>query len=141
MEERHDTSYEEVQLDFSFVAELSSFPPPLPPQEKGGKVSRASRARGLGKVLATARDELLEAPLADLDQQLLLLFEFCEAALTRALDVVPLRKKELFSTEEYRSVRGIGQAQWLLSEAHSKREMRSMTEGKGKSRKKTVSEE
>jgi hypothetical protein len=69
-----------------------------------------------------AQSALLEAPLSEVSAQLLPLFEFCEAALTRALDVVPTRTEELFSAEEYRSLRGIGQAQWLLAEAHSKRE-------------------
>ena len=51
------------------------------------------------------------------------LLEFCEAALTRALDAVSLRVEGLpFSPEEYRSLRGIGQAQWLLAERQAEPE-------------------
>jgi hypothetical protein len=82
---------------------------------------------------------LLEAPLKELHPRLLPLFEFCEAALTRTLDVVSLRKGELFSIEEYRSLRGIGQAQWLLNEAQGRREMKAVG-GKGRKGKKTFNE-
>jgi len=71
-----------------------------------------------------AQAALLEAQLSDLSAQLLPLFEFCEAVLTRALDVMPTRADGPLSAEEYRSLRGIGQAQWLLAEEHGKRQER-----------------
>jgi hypothetical protein len=76
----------------------------------------------LAETLAAARTTLIEAPLSDVSAQLLPLFEFCEAALTRTLDVIPTRPGVPFSAEEYRSLRGIGQAQWLLADAQGKRE-------------------
>lgn len=85
--------------------------------------------------MTTARDALLEASLNELSEQLCVVFEFCEATMTRALDVAPLRKGELFSAEEHRSLRGISQAQWLLQEAAAKRE-RQTELGKGKKGKK-----
>jgi hypothetical protein len=80
----------------------------------------------LADALAMARAALLEAQLSDVSAQLLPLFEFCEATLTRALDVVPTRADVdvPFSAEEYCSLRGIGQAQWLLAEEHGKRQAR-----------------
>ncbi|MBM4257553.1 MAG: hypothetical protein FJ147_16855 [Deltaproteobacteria bacterium] len=46
--------------------------------------------------------------------------------MTRALDVITLRENEpLFSAEEQRSLRGIGQAQWLLTEKLARRGSRS----------------
>ncbi|MGH8005658.1 MAG: hypothetical protein ACREQ3_01465 [Candidatus Binatia bacterium] len=76
----------------------------------------------MADTLTAAQAALLEAPLSDIDAQLFSLLEFCEAALTRALDVIPKRAGVLFSAEEYRSLRGIGQAQWLLSEELSNHE-------------------
>jgi hypothetical protein len=69
------------------------------------------------------------------------LFEFCEAALTRVLDVLPTRPGVPFSTEEYRSLRGIGQAQWLLAEAQGKRETKPETSQGKKTKKKMMKEE
>jgi hypothetical protein len=95
----------------------------------------------LAEALAVARTVLLDAPLSDVSSQLLPLFEFCEAALTRALDVVPLRGDVPFSAEEYRSLRGIGQAQWLLAEEHSKREEKPVASRGRKARKKMMNDE
>jgi hypothetical protein len=63
--------------------------------------------------------------------------EFCEAALTRALDTVAVRGAagKLFSTEEYRSLRGIGQAQWLLAERYGDCEGEPVTKKPRKGRK------
>lgn len=75
------------------------------------------RARGFASTIVSARAALLGAPIEEVSAQLLPLLDFCEAALTRALDAVPLRVEGLpFSPEEYRSLRGIGQAHWLLTE-------------------------
>ncbi len=140
MEEGNEKPYEEVQLDFAFVSELSVSSSALSEKESRARASRSPRSRGLGQTLAVAQEALLEASLGDLGNQLLSLFEFCEAALTRALDVIPSRKEAVFSAEEYRSLRGIGQAQWLLNEAHAKREMRTAEGGKGKKGKKAIND-
>lgn len=124
MTERNGRKYEEIQLDFAFVSEtalthsgtLSEIGEPPAP------VRHPVRARGVAKTLAAAHAVLLEAPLEELNTHLGEILEFCEAALTRALDVVPQREGALFSSEEDRSLRGIGQAQWLLTEASAKRE-------------------
>ena len=63
---------------------------------------------------------LLETPLDEVDQEILPLLELCEAVLTRALDVAQKRGAAGWSDAEYRSLRGIGQAQWLLVEAQAK---------------------
>lgn len=132
MEERNGKPYEEIQLDFAFLAESETpAPAPTTENESPARIHRLARPRRLTKALTAAQTALLEAPLEEINACLFLLFEFCEAALTRALDVVPLRKGELFSSEEYRSLRGVGQAQWLLNEAQSRREMKA-TEGQGK---------
>ncbi len=134
--------HEEIQLDFAFVSEQTSHGAALRSEERTtGRTSRTLRRSGLGKTLVAAREALLDASLNDLSAQLLPLFEFCEASLTRALDVIPLRKAELFSTEEYRSLRGIGQAQWLLSDAHAKQAMKADTGEKRKGKKKEINNE
>ena len=122
MEEKTGRPYEEIQLDFAFVTARSDVPIAIAEESHSGRAPRAARTRSLEKVMATAQSALLEASLDEINEHLLPLFEFCEAALTRALDLSPLRKGELFSPEEYRSLRGIGQAQWLLNEAAAKRE-------------------
>jgi len=129
MEEKTATPVTEVQLGFEFLREAeSSSTAPLPPLAPSLRTSRvSSRPRGLAETLAAVRAALIEAPLSDVNVQLLSLFEFCEAALTRALDVMPTRTGVPFSTEEYRSLRGIGQAQWLLAEAQGKRETKAET--------------
>jgi len=119
----------EVQLGFGFFnndGESSSEPVPstIPPSQAA---RGSSKSRGLAETLAIARAALLDASLTEVSACLLPLFEFCEAALTRALDVVPTRSGVPFSGEEYRSLRGIGQAQWLLTEAHGKKETKSAT--------------
>lgn len=135
MEEKTEKPYEEVQLDFAFVAESVGAPVTIASKPRSERAPRLGRPRRLEKTLAAAQSVLLEAPLEELDEQLLSLFEFCEAVMTRVLDLAPLRKEELFSAEEYRSLRGIGQAQWLLTEASAKREMHATT-GKGRKGKK-----
>ena len=140
MEEKTGKPYEEIQLDFAFVAEAMSAPMTVATKPQSKRTPRGVRPRGMGKALTTARVALLDASLEELNGQLLSLFEFCEAAMTRALDLVSLRKEELFSAEEYRSLRGIGQAQWLLTEASAKRELH-VTTGKGKKGKRRTSGE
>jgi len=119
----------EVQLGFEFLREAESssaaLVPPIAPSLRASRIG--SRPRGLAETLTATRAALLEAPLSDINGQLLSLFEFCEAALTRALDVMPTRSGVPFSAEEYRSLRGIGQAQWLLADAQGKRETKAAT--------------
>jgi hypothetical protein len=134
--ERNGKAYKEEQLDFAFVSELSEISVAPPDVMARPRASRTPRPRGLGPALAAAQEALLDASLRDVDAHLLSLFEFCEAALTRALDVVPARKEHDFSAEEQRSLRGIGQAQWLMSEAHAKRALRADTGPKEKKGKK-----
>lgn len=142
MAERNGKTHQEVQLDFSFVAETAPVSSPVAAgAEKSVRLSRKARPRGLTEALATAHTTLLDASLHEVDAHLLLLLEFCEAALTRALDVMPLRKGALLSPKELRSVHGIGQGQWLLNEAHTKREMKQSAAGKGKRGKKTMNDE
>lgn len=141
MEGKNGKPYEEIQLDFAFVSEGGASPPASSVRgELPARTNRLVRSRRFANVLIIAQSTLLDVPLEELNSQLLPLFEFCEAALTRALDIVSLRKGDLFSIEEYRSLRGIGQAQWLLNEAQSRREMKIM-EGRGKRKKKTMNEE
>lgn len=140
MEEKTEKTYEEIQLDFAFVAEAMSAPVTVAGKPQPTRAPRIARSRGIGKALTTAHAALLDAPLEELNEQLGSLFEFCEAAMTRALDLVPLRKEALFSAEELRSLRGIGQAQWLLTEASVKRESQATT-GKEKKRKKRMNGE
>lgn len=128
------TKATEVQLGFAFLTDTApvalSGEEPVPPGPEmpleslqQSRRPRASTApRTLGEVLTVAHALLLEAPLEEVNAQLLALFEFCEAALTRSLDVMPMRTGVPFSDEEYRSLRGIGHAQWLLAEAQGKRE-------------------
>jgi hypothetical protein len=114
----------EVQLGFSFLAEMepaSSASVPTDPASTYA-VQPMARPRGLAEALATARAALLDAGINEVEAELLPVLEFCEALLTRALDVAPLRAGTLFSGEETRSLRGIGHAQWLLTEEQSKRE-------------------
>ena len=142
MEEKNATPVTEVQLGFEFLREAeSSSAAPVPHLASSLRASRtSSRPRGLAETLTAVRAALLEAPLSDINVQLLSLFEFCEAALTRTLDVMPTRTDVPFSAEEYRSLRGIGQAQWLLAEAQGKHETKAAT-SRGKKSKKTRKEE
>jgi len=142
VEEKTATSGTEVQLGFEFLREANSSAAPVPPIAPPPRTSRTGgRSRSLAEPLAAARAALIEAPLSDVNAQLLSLFEFCEAALTRVLDVLPTRPGVPFSTEEYRSLRGIGQAQWLLAEAQGKRETKPETRRGKKTLKKTLKDE
>lgn len=76
----------------------------------------------LEHLMGAARNALLEASPQELNAALPLLLEFCEASLTRALDVARRRTGLSFSDEEYRSLRGIGQAHWLLVERRQGRD-------------------
>ena len=129
MEEKNVTPVTGVQLGFEFLREAeSSLAAPVPPIAPSLRASRTSnRPQSLAETLTAVRAALLEAPLSDINVQLLSLFEFCEAALTRALDVMPTRTGVPLSAEEYRSLRGIGQAQWLLAEAQGKHETKAAT--------------
>src|SRR4051812_31616516 len=120
MEEKTATPGTEVQLGFEFLREAdpSAAAAPLALPSRSSRIG--GRSRSLAETLAAARATLIEAPLSDVSAQFLPLFEFCEAALTRALDVIPTRPGVPFSAEEYRSLRGIGQAQWLLADAQGK---------------------
>jgi len=126
VEEKTVKAVAEVQLGFAFLVDIETAQAASPlsdiPQPRGTRTG--ARPRGLADVLAMAQAALLEAQLSDLSAQLLPLFEFCEAVLTRALDVMPTRADGPLSAEEYRSLRGIGQAQWLLAEEHGKRQER-----------------
>jgi hypothetical protein len=139
--QRTEKVQNEEQLGFTFFTDtVAEAETPSPGTPSPVKVSRAAKPRGFAETLAAVHVALLEAPLSEVNTQLLPLFEFCEAALTRALDVMPLRKDTLFSVEEYRSLRGVGQAQWLLAEAQGKRETKP-AEGKKKKGRKTLNAE
>ena len=80
-----------------------------------------SAQAGLAGLLPPVQTTFLEAPLGEVDRELLPLLELCEAVLTRALDVARKRGDRGWSESEYRSLRGIGQAQWLLIEGQAKK--------------------
>ena len=101
------------QLHFAF------FTPPETASDPGSTEQPESEVEHL---MGAARNALLEASPQDLNAALPLLLEFCEASLTRALDVVRRRAGLSFSDEEYRSLRGIGQAHWLLVERRQGRD-------------------
>ena len=126
MEEKTVKIMTEIQLGFAFLVdtETATAAPSLRDVSQPRGTRTGTKPRGLADALAMVQAALLEAQLSDVSAQLLSLFEFCEAALTRALDVVPTRAEVPFSAEEYRSLRGIGQAQWLLAEERGKREAR-----------------
>jgi len=134
VEEKTATPGPEVQLGFGFLREAEPSTAATPSLVLPPRSSRmGGRSRNLAETLAAAQTTLIAAPLGDVSAQLLPLFEFCEAALTRVLDVLPTRPGVLFSAEEYRSLRGIGQAQWLLADAQGKRETKpEPTRGKKK---------
>lgn len=121
---------EQKQLRFAFFteeAEASTDSDQLSSQEDvSDELSDRAAERqaapgvGLARAVTAARGALLDVPLGEVDAQLPLLLEFCEAALTRALDVAQKRPQTAFSDEEYRSLRGIGQAHWLLVERQSR---------------------
>ena len=127
---RSTRSWTEGQLDFPFLSEADSATGTVAESQSTASLQFArltGRSRGLANALVSARSALLGAPIEEVSAQLLPLMEFCEAALTRALDTVALRgvAGKLFSTEEYRSLRGIGQAQWLLAERYGDHESES----------------
>ena len=134
--------WNEVQLGFTFLVEedVSSL---AARNREFGKAQKAREVKtkpvNLGEAIALTQTQLLDAPLDDVSSQLLPLLELCEAALTRALDVVVLRETEpALSVEEQRSVSGIGQAQWLLTEKLARRSAK--IEEKSTRKKKTISE-
>jgi hypothetical protein len=137
---RSTRSWTEGQLDFPFLSEADSATGTV--AESQGTASLqfgrlTGRSRGLANAIVNARSALLGAPIEEVSAQLLPLLEFCEAALTRTLDTVALRgvAGKLFSTEEYRSLRGIGQAQWLLAERYGDHESESVAKKPRKRRK------
>ncbi|MGH9426390.1 MAG: hypothetical protein ACRD2L_08820 [Terriglobia bacterium] len=137
---RSTRSWNEKQLDFPFLVEADPATGAVAESKSTASLQFArstGRARGLASALANARSTLLGAPIEEVSAQLLPLLEFCEAALTRALDTVALRNgaDKLFSTEEYRSLRGIGQAQWLLAERYSDQEREPVAKKPRKGRK------
>jgi hypothetical protein len=139
VEEKTATLTTEIQLGFEFLREVGSSATSVSPLTPAPRTARTGgRFRGLAESLTAAQAALIEAPLSDVGSQLLMLFEFCEAALTRALDVMPTRPEVPFSPEEYRSLRGIGQAQWLLAEAQGKRETKLETRREKKPKKKMM---
>jgi hypothetical protein len=120
-------SWNEEQLDFPFLSGADSATGTVAESQSTASLQlarSAGRARGLASAIANARAALLGTPIEEVSAQLLPLLEFCEATLTRALDTVALRGVvgKLFSTEEYRSLRGIGQGQWLLAERYGDQE-------------------
>lgn len=101
------------QLHFAFFTQTAAGPDhnlAAQPQRPPGPESE------LEDLLGTVRNALLKASAKELEAALPLLLEFCEASLTRALDLGRRRAGATFSDEEYRSLRGIGQAHWLLVE-------------------------
>ncbi len=116
----------EVQLGFTFLTEEESQTSSLREQKQRKPILKSQEEQAkpidFGDTLALAQARLLDASLDEVSAQLLPLLELCEATLTRALDVVAQRETEpLFSAEEQRSLRGIGQAQWLITEKLSRR--------------------
>ena len=110
----------EVQLGFTFLSDEDG-PSRSVYERETTRLQKVREAKAkpydLADTLSLVQNRLLEAPLDEVSFQLLPLLELCEATLTRALDVVALRETEpLFSVEEQRSLRGIGQAQWFLTE-------------------------
>ena len=134
--------WNEVQLGFTFLTEVSDVSSTEGKREstKLQKIREAKiKSDDFVDVLSLVQNCLLEAPLDEVSSQLLPLLEICEATLTRALDVVALRESEpLFSIEEQRSLRGIGQAQWLLTEKLARRGIR--PEEKRGQKKRTMSD-
>lgn len=102
------------QLGFAFFSAASEA---APPRRENGHHAQA----GLASLLPHAQTTFLEAGLDEVDQEILPLLELCESVLTRALDVARNRGDLGWSEAEYRSLRGIGQAQWLLIEAQAKK--------------------
>ena len=102
------------QLGLAFVSATSEA---APPRQESGHHAQA----GLASLLPHVQTTFLGAPLDEVDQEILPLLELCESVLTRVLDVARKRGEQGWSEAEYRSLRGIGQAQWLLIEAQAKK--------------------
>lgn len=115
----------EVQLGFTFLTEegqTSSLRDQKQRQVMPKPEEEHAKPINLADAISLAQTLLLDASLDDVSVQLLPLLELCEATLTRALDVVAQRETEpRFSAEELRSLRGIGQAQWLITEKLARR--------------------
>ncbi len=102
------------QLGFAFFSTARE--DALPRQESGHRAQA-----GLASLLPCVQAAFLEARLDEVDRELLPLLELCESVLTRVLDVARKRGGRGWSEAEYHSLRGIGQAQWLLIEAQAKK--------------------
>ena len=107
-------SHNSGQLGFAFFSAASEA---VPPRQENGSRSQAS----LAALLPHFQTAFLETPLDELDRELGPLLELCESVLTRGLDLARKRGGRGWSEAEYRSLRGIGQAQWLLIEAQAKK--------------------
>ena len=103
----------ENQLGFSFFSPVSE-------ENKAGCSDEGQMDGRLTTLLPRTQAALLEASSDEIDQELLPLLELCESVLTRVLDVAQYREATGWSPEEHRSLRGIGQTQWLLIEARTK---------------------
>lgn len=114
MAEKIDNSQAAGQLGFAFLS--PSVGEAAAPQGNGSRTKVA-----LAAMLPHAQTLVLETPLDEVDRELEPLLELCESVLTRALDVARKRGAGGWSDAEYRSLRGIGQAQWLLVEAQAKK--------------------
>ena len=101
------------QLGFAFFPASNEETSPCQESESRAQVSLAA-------LLPHVQAAFLEARLDEVDQELLPFLELCESVLTRALDVARKRGGQGWSEAEYRSLRGIGQAQWLLIEGKAK---------------------
>jgi hypothetical protein len=113
------------QLRFAFFTEETDAStdvdrPASPDDISNSATDLLPQTSDLARTVTAVRAALLDVPLREVDAQLPLLLEFCEATLTRALDVAQKRPQRAFSDEEYRSLRGIGQAHWLLVERQSR---------------------
>lgn len=115
MESKKAKPTDNGQLRFAFLTETEE-------AQDGQNAGVRSSERGLEQTVMQAWDALLDASPGEIDTHLPLVLEFCEAALTRALDTIQKRKGVSFSDDEYRSLRGIGQAHWLLVERHGREE-------------------
>ncbi len=114
MTDKTDDSPNSGQLGFAFFSPASEA---VTPRQGNGSRAQAS----LATLLPHFQTAFLETPLDEVDRELAPLLELCESVLTRALDVARKRESQGWSEAEYRSLRGIGQTQWLLIEAQAKK--------------------
>ncbi|MCY4389847.1 MAG: hypothetical protein OXC18_22345 [Desulfurellaceae bacterium] len=114
MTDKTDHPHNSGQLGFAFFSAASEA---TTPRQGNGRRTQAS----LATLLPHFQTAFLETPLDEVDRELVPLLEMCESVLTRALDVARKRGDQGWSEAEYRSLRGIGQAQWLLIEAQAKK--------------------